>query len=263
MLNSNFDPLSLDSISLVANRLNSAIGEKMIILAGKCTAIFDGRIKSTLDEGDRILIIKKDLSILMHGPIGVKPLNWQKPQAGPIHFTVTSDSLEMITRRTKTQEVLTISFSKLSYAFLWHAYDVSEMIIYGDESDLVKYLVSSPDLIEKNFQVLKTEYYTEVGLVDIRGIGTKGETIVEVKKRKANPTDAHQLKRYVEYFKDKENKIVNGILIAPDFPEKVLRYLDENNLIAKKIPWEEVFPTIKRPKSVLLEEFFEEKKEKI
>jgi len=262
MSNSNFEVLPLDSFSTVSTRLNSAMGEKMIVVAGKCSAVFDGRIKSTLDKGDRILIIKKDLSIIMHGPIGVKPLNWQKPQAGPISFKAKDESLDMVTQRTKTQEVLTINFTKLAFVSLWHAYDESELVIYGDESDLVRYLVSSPELIEEEFQVLRTEYNTDVGPVDIKGIGKNGETIIEVKKRKATPADAHQLKRYIEYFEEKEKKDVTGILIAPDFPQKVLTYLEENGLIAKKIPWDEVFPTIKRPKSALLEEFFGEKKEK-
>ncbi len=260
MIDTNFEVIPIESFSSISTRLNSVVGEKMIFLAGKCSAVFDGRIKSTLDEGDRIVIIKKDLSILMHGPIGVKPLNWQKPQAGPIRFNATEDYLQMFTQRTKTQEVLTINFTKLSFVSLWHAYDVSEIIIYGDESDLVKYLVSFPEIIETGFQVIKTEYNTEVGPVDIRGIGKNGETIIEVKKRKATPADAHQLKRYIEYFQDKEQKDVIGILIAPDFPDKVQKYLDENGLIAKKISWEEIFPTINRPRSALLEDFFEEKK---
>ncbi len=258
----NFEPLPTDSLLELTKRLNSAVGDKMIILAGRCTAEFDGRIKSSLDIGDRLLIIKKDLSIIMHGPIGVKPLNWQKPNAGPINFNSNHDSLEMITRRTKTKELLTIVFTNLSSVSLWHATDVSEMIIYGDESDLVKYLVSSPDLIEEGFQVLRTEYNTDVGPVDIRGIGKSGEIIVEVKKRNATPADAYQLKRYIEYFEEKEKKDVIGMLVAPDFPEKVLQYLNENDLVAKKIHWKDVFPTLQRPKSALLEEFFEEKKEK-
>jgi RecB family endonuclease NucS len=231
-------------------------------MAGRCTAVFDGRIKSTLDSGDRLLIIKNDLSIIMHGPIGVKPLNWQKPLAGPIEFKGDQNYLEMLTKRKKTDEVLSINFSDISFVSLWHAYDVSEMVIYGDESDLVKYLVSSPDLIEEGFQVLRTEYNTDVGPVDIRGIGHSGETIVEVKKRKATPADAYQLKRYIEYFEEKEKKDVKGILVAPDFPNKVKQYLKENDLFAKKIPWDEVFPTLKRPRSALLEDFFGEKKDK-
>jgi len=260
-METNFEILSTESFWDLSKRLNSAIGDKMIIMAGRCTAVFDGRIKSTLDSGDRLLIIKKDLSIIMHGPVGVKPLNWQKPAAGPIEFKGDQKYLEMFTKRKKTDEVLTINFTDISLVSLWHAYDVSEMIIYGDESDLVRYLVSSPDLIEEGFQVFRTEYNTEMGPVDIRGVGSSGETIVEVKKRKATPADAHQLKRYVEYFEDKEKKSVSGILVAPDFPDKVLKYLKEHNLTPNRIPWDEVFPTLKRPKSALLEDFFGEKKE--
>lgn len=257
MMETNLEILSTESFWDLSKRLNSAVGEKMIVIAGRCTAVFDGRIKSTLDSGDRLLVIKKDLSIIMHGPVGVKPLNWQKPEAGPIQFKGDQKCLEMLTKRKKTEEVLTINFTNISFVSLWHAYDVSEMVIYGDESDLVKYLVSSPDLIEEGFQVLRTEYGTDVGPVDIRGIGSSGETIVEVKKRRATPADAHQLKRYIEYFEDKEKKDVTGILVAPGFPNKVKQYLKENGLIAKKIPWDEVFPTLNRPKSALLEDFFE------
>ncbi len=257
----NFEILPTDSYTELSKRLNNNVGEKMILLVGNCTAVFDGRIKSTLDRGDRLLIIKRDLSIIMHGPLGVKPLNWQKPKAGPIHFRATQESLEMITQRIKTDEILSIDFTNLSFVSLWHASDKSEMVIYGSESDLVQHLVSNPNLIEEGFQVLRTEYSTDVGPVDIRGIGSSGETIVEVKKRKATPADAHQLKRYIEYFEEKEEKDVVGVLVAPDFPEKVLQYLEEHNLISKKIPWDEIFPTLKRPKSALLEEFFGEKKE--
>ena len=259
MSHSNFEQLSVEPIFDLVKRLNSAVGEKMIILSGKCSATFDGRIKSNLGDGDRLLTIKKDLSIIMHGPVGVKPLNWQKPQAGPIKFSQKEGFLEMLTERTKTKEVLMIKYSQIAFAALWHAQDETEITIYGDESDLVKYLVSNPELIEPGFQVIRTEYSTDVGPVDIRGIGEKGEIIVEVKKRNATPADAHQLKRYIEYFEDKEKKEVKGILVAPNFPDKVLKYLKENNLEAKQIPWGEVFPTIKRSKSAQLEEFFQEK----
>ena len=254
--------LSLSPLTSVVKKLNSTIGEKMILVAGRSTAFFDGRIKSTLAEGDRFLLIKKDLSIVLHGPLGVKPLNWQKPQAGPIEFRIKEEMLEMFTQRTKTKEILTITFINLDLIALWYASDESELEIYGDESDFVRYLVSNPELIEPNFQILKTEYSTEVGPVDIRGISNEGEAVIEVKKRKATPKDAHQLKRYVEYFKEKEKKKVRGILIAPDFPEKVLKYLKEHNLEIRKIHWKEIFPIIKRPEKPKLEDFFIEKERK-
>ena len=258
---SNFEQLSTSPLDSTLKKLNLTIGNKMILIAGRCTAVFDGRIKSTLEEGDRFLLIKKDLSIVLHGPTGVKPLNWQKPLAGPIEFRIKDSSLEMVTRRTKTKETLIISFIKLTNISIWHATDETALEVYGDESDLVKYLVANPHLIDEGFQILKTEYSTDVGPVDIRGISKYGEAIVEVKKRKATPADAHQLKRYIEYFQDIEKKDVRGILVAPEFPKKVLRYLEEHSLEPKTIHWKEIFPVIKRPKNVKLDAFLDKKKE--
>jgi RecB family endonuclease NucS len=259
--NNNFEQLPLVPIDSISKKLNLVVGNKMILIAGRCKAIFDGRIKSTLAEGDRFLMIKKDLSIVLHGPIGVKPLNWQKPLAGPIEFKIADSLLEMITHRTKTKETLIITFTNLANISIWHATDESELEIYGDESDLVKFLVANPDMIEEGFQILRTEYGTDVGPVDIRGMSESGEVIVEVKKRNATPANAHQLKRYIEYFETTEKKSVRGILVAQEFPKKVLAYLEKNNLEAKIIHWKEIFPMIKRPKSAKLEDFFDKKGE--
>jgi RecB family endonuclease NucS len=254
----NFDIIPNSPLTDVISKLNATMGEKMVIILGRNSAYFDGRIKSTLEEGDRILVIKKDLSIVLHGPLGVKPLNWQKPQAGPITFKKNEDRLEMFTERTKTKETLSIIFSKLEFVSIWHAHDESDLAIIGDESDLIKYLVSNPDLIEEGFTILKTEYNTDMGPVDIRGYGELGEAIIEVKKRKATPADAHQLKRYIEYFQEVEKKQVRGILVAPDFPDKVKNYLHKHRLEMKIIKWEEIFPLIKRPKITKLDEFIKD-----
>ena len=259
---SNIVNLPVSPINVLKDRLNKAIGDKMIIIAGRCKAHFDGRIKSTLESGDRLLVIKKDLSIIMHGPEGVKPLNWQKPNAGPIHFSEKDSSLEMFTSRKKTGETLTVMFEQIFTSMLWHALDETEIEIYGDESDLVKYLVSHPELIEEGFKVVKTEFQTKVGPVDIKGRDSKGrEVIIEVKKRNASPADAHQLKRYVEYFKDTEEKNIRAIMVAPDFPKNVQEYLEKSGMSIKKVPWSEICPVIQRPKSSKLEDFFGNKKE--
>lgn len=258
-----FEILQITDIHKLVERLNKNVGEKMIIIAGSCNAIFDGRIKSTLGEGERILIIKRDLSILMHSPEGVKPLNWQKPHAGPITFRVNNSLLEMFTQRTKTKEVLTVAFSIVEFAALWHARDDTKMSIYGDEADLVRYLVKHPEAIEEQLTILQTEYSTPVGPVDIRALDAKGvEVIIEVKKRQATPSDAHQLKRYIEYFQEQQKKKLRGILVAPSFPNQVVKYLTQHNLEHKEVPWADIFPVLTRPKTKKLTDFFEKKSKK-
>ncbi|UJG41762.1 MAG: endonuclease NucS [Candidatus Heimdallarchaeum aukensis] len=237
--------------------LNAAIGERMLILAGSCTAFFDGRIKSTLELGERILIIKKDLSILMHGVSGVKPLNWQKPNQGPISFLKEKNELVMYTKRKKTEEELWIRFRSIDFVILWSGSDFSSLEIYGDESDLVQYLVKHPSIIEKDLQILSTEYPTDVGFVDIKALDSKKRLIIiEVKKRNATPSDAFQLKRYKDYFENIENKKIRAILVAPSFPDKVKKYLEINNLEFQEVDWKNIFPTISREKNMKIDDFF-------
>ncbi len=257
MNNNKFVSLYPSNIVNLVNQLNSSLKDKMIIIGGECSAVFDGRIKSTLKKGERILIIKKDLSIVMHGPKGVKPLNWQKAKAGPIEFSNDEGKLMMYTKRKKTEEEMIVTFTHLDFVFAWIAADDTTMEVYGDETDLVAYLVEHPDIIEKEMQIITTEYETDVGYIDIKALDKeKRETIIEVKKRAANPSDAFQLKRYKQYFNEKERKEVRTILIAPSFPDKVKKYLTENKMEWKVIHWKEIFPSINRAKNAKLENFF-------
>ncbi|MEA2070737.1 MAG: endonuclease NucS [Asgard group archaeon] len=73
-------------LSDLVKTLTKANCKKMITIFGNCSAIFDGRIKSYLPHGDRLLFIKKDETLILHGATGLKPLNWQKSGAGRIRY---------------------------------------------------------------------------------------------------------------------------------------------------------------------------------
>ncbi|MCG3218352.1 MAG: DUF91 domain-containing protein [Candidatus Heimdallarchaeota archaeon] len=249
--------LKSDNFDELSKKLAKAFGKKMINIYGECQASFDGRIKSFIPWGHRVIILKKDGSFLMHSTEGVKPVNWQLPGAGEFSFSVEDDQLKIYTLRTKTKETMTTHFRAIHLVFLYDAYDHGTLNIYGSEADLVKYLTDHPGLIDETLQITQTEYETPVGFIDIRGVNSKGETIiVEVKKRAATPEDGHQLKRYVESLEEKDGQKIWGYLVAPSFPSKVRNYLSENNLKAVEIPWEEIFPTVTKP-TTTLDDFLE------
>jgi len=230
-------------IETIAQQLSLESCKKMIVIFGFCNAIFDGRIKSYLPGGDRLLIVKKDESLILHGSKGVKPLNWQKGGAGKIHYTTKGDSLVISTFRPKTHETLEIVFSRVYQATTYDDHDSATLDIYGSESDLSNYLFSHPEIIGKDFQPTTREYETPYGFIDLRGVDNRGNIIiVEVKKRSATPADAHQLKRYVDYFRDVENVQVSGILVATSFSERVMTLLNTYHLKAVAVLWQEIFP---------------------
>jgi RecB family endonuclease NucS len=249
------------NLSLLKEQLNMYLRKKMIVLAGYCSALFDGRIKSSLEESNRILIIKKDETILLHDSLGVKPVQWQKPGAGRINFVVTdSNLLKMETYRPKTDESFFITFSKIYHSGVFDAEGTDTALIIGHEKDLINYLVQHPELIENELRIIECEKSTEVGSIDIFAIDPDNNFIViEVKKQAATPVDVHQLKRYVDHFLEKGQK-VRGILVANNFPKNIVNYLNRYDLKACTIHWQDIFPTVKRPSSVTrsqrLEDFF-------
>lgn len=242
------------SLPILQSQLNKNLARKMLTIFGKCSALFDGRIKSHFNEGDRVLIIKKDLSILLHSSEGVKPIQWQLPGAGKVTFSITDDdNLLMETYRIKTDESFFITFSKVHLALTYNTFDVEDnATIMGSEKDFVGYLVKHPDIIEIGIQVITSEKEIDFGFIDIWAKDSSGNPVViEIKKSDATLADAHQLKRYVDFFLKKGQK-TRGILVATGFPKKVKTYLTGYNLDSCTVPWQDIFPTIQRPKSASL-----------
>ncbi|HUT82917.1 MAG TPA: endonuclease NucS [Candidatus Bathyarchaeia archaeon] len=246
----------------MVSELNTEACKKMIVIFGLCIAIFDGRIKSFLPEGDRLLFIKKDETLILHSSKGVKPVNWQIGGAGKINYISEDNKLVVRTFRPKTTESLEIIFSDIYQITVFDAHDSALLSVYGSEADLSNYLYNNPSIINKDFQPTAREYETPFGFLDLRGVDREGNiVIIEVKKRSATPADAHQLKRYVEYFEEVEKVKVRGILVAKDFSQKVMAVLQANDLEAVAVPWQEIFPSLSSEKpSATLDDFLEKNK---
>ncbi|UCG03279.1 MAG: DUF91 domain-containing protein [Candidatus Heimdallarchaeota archaeon] len=249
-------------LSTLVNQLNDNLEKVMVVLFGRCSAFFDGRIKSHFTDGDRVLMIKKDLTILLHGSSGVKPVQWQLAGAGKVTFNVKSDiQLQMETYRPKTDESFFINFSEVYLALCYNIFEFDEAAsIIGHERDFVEYLIKNPEIIEQNLQIIDSEKEIDFGFIDIWAKDLSNNcVIIEVKRTMATPADAHQLKRYVDFFQ-KKGEEVRGILVATGFPKKVKNYLKSFNLESCIVPWQDIFPTITRPSSVSqtkrLDDFF-------
>ncbi|MFB6174990.1 MAG: endonuclease NucS, partial [Candidatus Nanohalobium sp.] len=93
---------------------------------GLCMVNYQGRAKSKLDKGERLVIKKQDSAILVHGPDNYQPKNWQ-PEVDS--YTVKADEEELIlkAKRTNPDEVVEIRFEEIDLL------TVDQLV---DESDL-------------------------------------------------------------------------------------------------------------------------------
>src|SRR4030042_3296777 len=85
---------------------------KTLIVAGNCHVHYTGRAKSTLEPGERLLIIKEDGSLLVHRPVGYEPVNWQ-PAGSAFHVQTKDNELEVHGVRQKPRESVRIAFDRI------------------------------------------------------------------------------------------------------------------------------------------------------
>jgi len=206
--------------------------EALVTVYGRCTVDYEGRAASTLDAGDRHLMLKPDGAALVHTHEGQQPVNWQPP--GCEHTVACEDGgLHIESRRSTPEERLQVQFGRVSQVSTFSGTDGTDLTVEGTEEDLRQRILDEPALLEKGFRPLATERETAAGAVDIFGEDAAGRAVVvELKRRRVGPDAVSQLRRYVDAL-DRDlhaDAAVRGVLVAPSVTDRADRLLAEHGL---------------------------------
>ncbi len=218
------------------NFINLYIERYILILLARCKVFYEGRAKSQLEEGDRLIIIKPDGTFLIHKDKKREPVNWQPP-GSKIFWSIERDCLILNSIRRKPREELKVVISRVYHACAFKCEDYEELNLTGSESEMAEMIFKNPNLIEEGFIPISREYQIPTGIIDILGKDKDNRwVILELKRRRADLQAISQLKRYVEYFKNKYGEYrVRGILVAPSLTIGAEKLLKEENLEFKKL----------------------------
>ncbi|MEM4576591.1 MAG: endonuclease NucS [Candidatus Nezhaarchaeales archaeon] len=95
-----------------------------------------------------MVVVKQDGSVLVHGPEGYEPVNWQPPGC---LFKVASLSglLKIVATRPSPREVLTISFHKIHMMACRKLHDAGAFSMYVSEDEMKEAIRLNPSLIEE------------------------------------------------------------------------------------------------------------------
>ncbi|GAB6148178.1 endonuclease NucS [Stetteria hydrogenophila] len=211
-----------------------------LVFWARCSAEYEGRSASKLAPGDVLVVVKPDRSVIVHGPRGFKPLNWQ-PDASSLSASVEGGQLVFRAVRRSLREVLTLRCPVVySVSYATGAVE-GEFYMYVSEAEIRDYLAANPGELGEGLEVVRVERPVEPGFVDLYARDPEGRVvIVEVKRVKAGEEAARQLLRYVEHFR-RRGVPVRGILAAPDFTEAALRLLSEAGLEYRRVSLEKVY----------------------
>ena len=232
---------------------------RTLIVAGTCHVHYAGRANSTLEPGERLLIIKSDGSLLVHRPVGYEPVNWQ-PAGSVFHVEVKDDGLEVHGVRQKPRESVRVTFANIYMVSSLNLLDSGDFLLHASEDDMHRAILLKPELLEEGFKPISWEKKVEPGFVDIYGEDKDGKlVIVEVKRKTASKEAALQLAKYIEPIKAKVNREVRAVLVAPSLGKDVQRMLVTLGLEFKALDPKVCAEVLKKTENSKLERFFTEK----
>ncbi len=188
----------------------------LVVLVGLMEVSYEGRASSSLGEGDRLLIIKQDGSVLVHRPTGYEPVNWQPP-GSMIDVAVRGNELIIEARRLSPEEILRITVKNVYSLEAYKLEDSAEFAMYATEEEMKRAIILEPSLIEEGFKPIEDERRAgRAGFVDIFGVDSSGNIVViEIKRRNATSEDVKQLVSYVREIEKELGRRPRMILVAP------------------------------------------------
>jgi endonuclease len=148
------------------------------LVIARCSVDYVGRLTAHLPEALRLLIVKADGSVLVHSDGGsYKPLNWMSPPCRlteePGRWSVTS----------KGGETLAITITEvLSDTSVDLGVDPG-LVKDGVEAHLQELLAVQLDLLGEGWRLVRREYPTPIGPVDLMCRDGAGQSVaVEIKR---------------------------------------------------------------------------------
>jgi len=249
--------LTQPTLAEAARLIEKAFAQRRtLIVAGNCSVHYVGRASSTLEPGERMLIIKADGSLLVHRPVGYEPVNWQ-PAGSIFHVQADDNAVLIHAVRQKPRENVNITFANVLMVSALNLDDSGEFLLFASEDDMHRAILLKPELLEEGFKPISWEKKVEPGFVDVYGEDKNGNlVIVEVKRKTASKEAALQLAKYIEPIKAKVNRHVRAVLVAPSLGKDVQRLLATLGLEFKALDPKTCAEVLRKTENSKLESFF-------
>jgi RecB family endonuclease NucS len=206
--------------------------DPMRLVVARCSVIYSGRLDAYLPEAVRLLMIKADGSVLVHTDSGgYKPLNWMTP---PTAIEETDDRI--VVRKLKAEDKLEITLTEVISDQTVECEVESGLEKDGVEFHLQELLADQPEWCGEGFRLVRREWPTDIGPVDLMCRDAEDGWIAVEIKRIGTIDAVEQLSRYLERLKtDPAMADCRGVLAAQTVKPQA-RVLAESRGIA----WVEV-----------------------
>jgi RecB family endonuclease NucS len=180
------------------------------LVIARCSVDYAGRLDAHLPEATRLIMVKADGCVAIHADGGAyKPLNWMNAP----NTLVDNGNYWVVTN--PKQETLTITLHEVLSDVSAELGEDPGLQKDGVEAHLQELLAASPHAIEEGLTLVRREYPTAIGPIDlVCRDGSNTVVAVEVKRR-GEIDGVEQLARYIERLQlDSSLGEIRGVFVA-------------------------------------------------
>jgi hypothetical protein len=189
------------------------------LIVARCQVSYVGRTTTVLPEAVRLLMCKGDGTFMVWadgGSPNVKPLNWMTPPTVWEEERAGDGALErLIVRKQRDDERLEIELVEV-LTDVEHELDVlAPLEKEGLEREMQELLAAAPHWCGEGFRLVRREWPTDVGPVDLMCRDAEDEWVAVEIKRVATMDSVRQLEGYLERIRlDPAMAACRGVLVA-------------------------------------------------
>ncbi|HZW45660.1 MAG TPA: endonuclease NucS [Dermatophilaceae bacterium] len=196
----------------------------MRLVIARCSVDYQGRLLAHLPLATRLLLVKADGSVLIHSDGGsYKPLNWMSPpcamtEVAPENHEIADGVASVwVVQHAKSEDRLRVLLHEVLHDSD-HELGVDPGLVKdGVEAHLQRLLAEHIATLGPGYTLVRREYMTAIGPVDILCKDATGGSVAVEIKRRGDIDGVEQLTRYLELMnRDPHLAPVAGVFAAQE-----------------------------------------------
>ena len=171
----------------------------MRLIVARCEVRYSGRLNALLPEALRLVMVKQDGSVMVHADTGgFKPQNWMTPPTAIEEEGDPPRRIVVSKRAGSTEDRLEIDISEVLSDVSHDMGEAAALEKDGVEAHLQEALAAAPEWCGEGFRLVRREWPTDIGPVDLMCRDGEDAWIAVEIKRVGTIDAVEQLSRYLE-----------------------------------------------------------------
>lgn len=219
----------------------------MRLVIARCSVDYVGRLAAHLPSALRLILLKSDGSVSVHADDrAYKPLNWMTPPCTVKEEAVldidgedTGEALWIV--ENPKGEQLRITIEEIVADSTYELGEDPGLVKDGVETHLQELLAQHITTLGEGYSLVRREYPTAIGPVDLLARDADGKTVAVEIKRRGGIDGVEQLTRYVELLnRDELLRPVEGVFAAQEIKPQARTLAEDRGFRCLTLDYDEL-----------------------